>query len=386
MRWQLSFILFLGVFLTLYGSLHYFFYRKLRRVVSLKGSIQGLVLFLLLIMLTAPIGVNVWISVGRQGLAALFAYGGYYWMGGLFLFFAIHLPVDVYRGVLWCAGRYLETDLSRFRPEPRRVFFLSILVIAGIMVYGTFEARRLKTEKIVIATAKLPPGTDSLRIVQVSDIHFSTINAVGTAQRIVETIRGVRPDIIVSTGDFVDRGLRDRQGVAALFRALPAPHGKYAVTGNHEFYAGLAESVELMEEAGFRMLRNEGIVAARAVNIAGVDDLTAERYGIQVGGLEEKILKGLEPERFTLLLKHRPRIRPGSSELMDLQLSGHTHGGQIFPFNLVVAIFFPHVGGLYEPKPDTRLYVSRGTGTWGPPVRFLSSPEVTLIELHRVIP
>ena len=131
-----------------------------------------------------------------------------------------------------------------------------------------------------------------------------------------------------------------------------------------------------------RMLRNEGITAGDIVNIAGVDDPTARRFGHDVSISEDEILKNFSDEKLTILLKHQPKIGAKSAELFDLQLSGHTHNGQIFPFSLITSLFFPYHKGLFMVGKHSYLYVSRGTGTWGPPVRFLSPPEVTLIEFH----
>ena len=218
---------------------------------------------------------------------------------------------------------------------------------------------------------------------QISDIHFSNINSVRLARKIVDKINGLNPHIIVSTGDFIDRGLKEKERVAALFRNIKVPYGKYATTGNHEFYAGITESVDFIEKAGFKMLRNKGITIGDMVTIAGVDDPAAKRLGLDTSISEDEILKRFPEKKLTILLKHQPRINKKSVGAFDLQLSGHTHNGQIFPFTLITLIFFPYKTGLFMLGKDSHLYVSRGTGTWGPPIRFLSPPEVTLIEFQR---
>jgi predicted MPP superfamily phosphohydrolase len=158
-------------------------------------------------------------------------------------------------------------------------------------------------------------------------------------------------------------------------------HGKFAVTGNHEFYAGLDQAVRFTEEAGFTMLRGEARPVAGFMTIAGVDDPTGKRFGLFRGPEEGALLKGVARGRFTILLKHEPVIAKDATGLFDLQLSGHTHKGQIFPFNYIVKIFYPHDAGLVHLPQHAFLYVSRGSGTWGPPIRFLSPPEVTIIKL-----
>jgi predicted MPP superfamily phosphohydrolase len=252
-------------------------------------------------------------------------------------------------------------------------------MVTVIITYGVFEAANIRAKRVVLKTNKLPPGINELRIVQISDIHFSATNSTRLARKIVKIIKDSHPHILVSTGDLIERDLYDKGKVAALFRDIKAPYGKYAVTGNHEFYTGIEEAVSFTEAAGFRMLRNEGITAGDVVNIAGVDDPTWKQYGLDAPVSEDEILNEFSNNKLTILLKHQPRINKKNPAGFDLQLSGHTHKGQIFPFGLISARFFPYHSGLFEVGKRSYLYVSNGTGTWGPPVRFLAPPEITVI-------
>jgi hypothetical protein len=272
---------------------------------------------------------------------------------------------------------------TALNPGNKVSFFFAFLLSIGIIVYGSFEAKNIRTETITLQTEKLPPEVNGLRIVQISDIHFSVINGVSLARKIVEKIDGLSPDILISTGDLTDRGLNEKERVAGLFEELKTPYGKYAVTGNHEFYTGINEAIEFTEKAGFRMLRNEGIEVAGLVNIVGVDDPAARRFGIDTSASEAEILGKLSNDKLTILLKHRPMISEKSKGLFDLQLSGHLHKGQVFPFSLITSLLFPYHNGLFKLEGHSYIYVSRGTGTWGPPVRFLSPPEITVIEFQR---
>jgi len=379
----LPFILFLTVFITLYGLLHYYFYRKLKSSVILDSIYQKLILVLLFFLFIAPILVNVSIRYGFHLISTIIAYPGYIWMGALFLFFSIHLLMDIYGIIIYIFSRIFSTALLKLRPGNKPSLLITGLMVVGIIFHGGFEAENIGVEKILFETQKLPPEIRSLRIVQISDTHFSNINSVRLARKIVDKINGLNPHIIVSTGDFIDRGLKEKGKVAALFRSIKVPYGKYATTGNHEFYGGITESVEFMEKAGFKMLRNEGITVGDMVNIAGVDDPAAKRFGLDPSVSEDEILKRFSRKKLTILLKHQPRINKKSVGAFDLQLSGHTHNGQIFPFTLITLIFFHYKTGLFMLGKDSYLYVSRGAGTWGPPVRFLSPPEVTLIEFRR---
>ena len=384
MKTLLSFILFLASFLTIYGLLHYYFYRKLKGAMTIGQPYHALILVFLLLMLLAPILVSLLYRLESHLLATYLAYIGFTWMAALFLFFSIHLLVDIYSVIIHISSKTSVQVFTRLMPGNTPSFVITLLFSLGIIIYGRFEAENIRVETVILKTEKLPPQISSLRIVQISDIHFSTINGVGLARKIVDKIKGLNPDILVSTGDFTDGEMTEEERVAALFRALRAPYGKYAVTGNHEFYSGIDKAVEFTEKAGFRMLRNEGIAIGGLVNIAGVDDPTAKGFGLGGNIAEEEIFGRFSNKNPTILLKHRPMISAKSMGRFDLQLSGHLHKGQIFPFSLITALVFPYHDGLFKFGGHSYLYVSRGTGTWGPPVRFLSPPEITLIEFQSI--
>lgn len=383
MRTLISFILFLTVFFTLYGSLHYYLYRKLTRALTVESPYHALIVVFFLLMLLAPVLINILARQGSHLLATYLGYIGYTWMGALFLFFSIHLLIDIYQGIAHLLSKFSLQVLTTLNPGNKVSFLFAVLLSMGIIIYGSFEAKNIKLETLTLKTKKLPPGVNSLRIVQISDIHFSVINGVSLAREVVEKIDGLDPDILVSTGDLTDRGLNEKERVEELFRGLKVPYGKYAVTGNHEFYTGINEAIEFTEKAGFRMLRNEGIRVADLVNMVGVDDPAAKRFGMDTNVSESEILGKLSNDKLTILLKHRPMLSEKSKGLFDLQLSGHLHKGQIFPFSLITSLLFRYHDGLFKLEGHSYLYVSRGTGTWGPPVRFLSRPEITVIDFQR---
>jgi predicted MPP superfamily phosphohydrolase len=383
MKTLLPFILFLSVFLTLYGLLHYYFYSKLKGAIAMGPPYHGLILVSLLLMLLAPVLVNILLRHGSHLLATYLAHVGYTWMGALFLFFTIHLLIDIYSVIIHVSSKTSLQVFTKLMPGNTVSFVITVLLSFGIITYGRIEAGSIKIETVSLKTEKLPPEMNSLRIVQISDIHFSTVNGFGLARKIVDKIKSLNPDILVSTGDLIDRGLKDKERVAALFRGLKVPYGKYAVTGNHEFYSGIKSAVEFTEKASFRMLRNEGLAIGDLVNIAGVDDPTAKRFGTDANTAEDEILEKFSNKRLVVLLKHRPMISEKSVGMFDLQLSGHLHKGQIFPFSLLTSFIFPYHDGLYKFGGHSYLYVSRGTGTWGPSVRFLCPPEITVFEFER---
>lgn len=376
-------ILFLLTFFFLYGGLHLYFFLRLRAAFSLPVGLQITVGPLLLLLLVSPLLVRMAERQGYEAATCIMAYTGYLWMGFIFLFFVVSVCLDLYRLAVFLNERIGHQDLSHLFP-PARIIFLGPLVIAIILnVYGYYEAMSVRPEHLVIKTAKLPAQVEKFRIVQISDLHIGMIVRDGRLKRFLAAVEAAAPDVLVSTGDLVDSQLDNLYEALARLKNVPVKYGKFAVTGNHEFFAGVTRAVEFTEKAGFTVLRGEGVNVAGIVNIAGVDDpaVTGRGGGKQVR--EAEFLSSLPPGVFTVLLKHQPVADPDAEEKFDLQLSGHTHRGQIFPFNMVTKfVYYYHSGDFYLPD-GARLHVSRGTGTWGPPVRLLAPPEITVIDLVR---
>jgi hypothetical protein len=265
--------------------------------------------------------------------------------------------------------------------SPRRLMTIQIVLVLAIYGYGLFEARDIRLERVEIVSPKIPASPGRIRIVQISDVHLGLIVREGRLRRILAKIEEAHSDILVSTGDLVDGQLNHITKEATLLAGITPPLGKFAVTGNHEFYAGLQNSLDLTSQSGFTMLRQQGI-GIGGVSLVGVDDHVLTGRGTQTGQSRERdILLAQPPNSFTVLLKHRPDIDSGSLGHFDLQLSGHTHKGQIFPFNLLTWLSFPYKAGHLTRLDGGLLYVSRGSGTWGPPIRLLAPPEVTIIDL-----
>ncbi len=374
--------LFLLTFFIMYGGVHVYTFLKVKSAVPLGGAAAPLALFLAL-MVVAPVLVRIIERRGFEAIARTLAYIGYTWMGVLFLFFTAALAIDIYRLFLYLAGLGLHRDISAFYLSGRSAFLIPLVYAMLAAVYGYFEARDIRVERLTIATAKLPAQVDRLRIVQVSDVHLGLIVREERLQRILREVRNAEPDLLVSTGDLVDGQLDGMTGMAEAFRKIVPRYGKFAITGNHEFYAGLDQALDFMRLGGFTVLRGEVVSVAGMINIAGVDDPAGRSFGSKRQVEEKKLLAGFMPGSFTLLLKHRPVVDRDALGFFDLQLSGHVHNGQLFPFQLVTRLFYPLPSGYTALPEHSALYLSRGTGTWGPPLRFLAPPEVTVIDLVR---
>lgn len=297
------------------------------------------------------------------------AWASYTWMGYLFLFFCI--------GLLFDLGHALATLLKLNWPLNEAMALRIVGLLALAMVgYGFFEARQIQVKEVSITTPKLASGR--VTIAQISDLHLGIMRGEGLLDRVIAELREIKPDIVVATGDIVDGQGDNLAALARHFHAYTPPLGAYAVTGNHEVYAGLENSLRFLRNAGFTVLRGE---AARAggIVLVGVDDPSAAASGQQARLDTGKTLASVTTDDFVVLLKHQPVV--DSDIPFDLQLSGHIHGGQIFPFVYLTRLSYGVHTGLTELADGRRLYVSRGAGTWGPPIRLFAPPEIALITI-----
>lgn len=381
-------------FLLLYGGMHLYILFKLRNAFRPRPLLLRLLFLWLTIMTVVPLLVRSAEQFGMGKTALIIAWPGYLWMGFLFILTSALLFTDVLRhfySLVIC--RFLKRLPALLSPRKTTFIILAIAITAG--AYSFFEASQIHSERVVINTSKLPSSSSRIRIVQVSDVHIGLLLREKRLQLILEKIKEARPDIIVSTGDLIDGKLNRDDAIselnplAALLASAQAPSGKFAVIGNHEVYAGLPQALSFSQAGGFTILRNQSIQLANGITITGVDDRTVNRETIaqnETGsgtGAETALLSNVSHNSFNILLKHRPDILPASDGHFDLQLSGHVHGGQIFPFNLLVRLKHPIPCGTTVTPTGSRIHVSRGTGTWGPPMRLFAPPEVTIIDIVR---
>ncbi len=376
----MGFAAFLAVFLIIYGGAHVFVFWRIK--VSWNPGprcLAGLAVFLTLMAL-APILERVAERLQWELLARVLAYAGYVWMGILFLGLAAYLVLGGYRGLLALVDRTASLPAA-FRLGDRQALWLALGLAVAVTLYGHWEAWNIRTSRLKVVSAKIPPAVGPVTVVQISDVHLGLIVRTARLNRIAARVREAQPDLLVSTGDLVDGELDDIGCLLQCLREIQPRFGKFAVTGNHEFYAGLPQALEFTRRMGFTVLRGEAREVPGVLRIAGVDDPAVKYFEPGRDVPETEVLGPLPPGEFRLLLKHQPRIDPAALGEFDLQLSGHTHGGQIFPFGFFTRLAYPLGSGFKSLDRGSAVYVSRGSGTWGPPIRFLAPPEITVIEL-----
>lgn len=266
--------------------------------------------------------------------------------------------------------------------DPRAVS-LTILGAAGALsLVGLFQARCPRVRRVDVPIDGLPPELEGYRIVQWSDVHVGATIRRAFVQSLVERTNALDADAVVITGDFVDGPMHALRDEVEPIRDLRARDGVFYVTGNHEYYWAAGEWIALLQTLGLDFLKNEHRVIERGnakLVMAGVTDPVGRNAHKQD---PDAALASAPADAVKVLLSHRPQTAPAASRLgVDLQLSGHTHGGQFFPFNLVIHKFQPIAKGLHRVG-RTWLYVNRGTGYWGPPTRLAVGGEITLVSLR----
>ncbi|WP_189079546.1 metallophosphoesterase [Mangrovihabitans endophyticus] len=274
-------------------------------------------------------------------------------------------------------------------PARARIVSAAVLAVSAVLlVTGYAAAMRVPRVRTVDVTLpRLGAGLDGLRVVLITDTHYGPLDRARWSAGVVEAMNELDADVVAHTGDIADGEVAQRREQAAPLRDVRARLAKVYVTGNHEYFSGAQRWVEHMAALGWEALHNRHVVVERGGSrlvVAGVDDRTAAGSGVPGHHTDHvAALRGADPELPVLLLAHQPQQVDGAvAHGVDLQLSGHTHGGQIWPFHYLVRLDQPVLAGLSRHGARTQLYTSRGTGFWGPPFRVFAPSEITLLRLH----
>lgn len=299
------------------------------------------------------------------------------WMGVLFLAVVALGATD---GLLWLLGAAPAEGAAR----ARALFAVGVVAVASSVGLRAALAPP-EVRRVEVRIERWPESLDGFRIVQLSDLHIGPILGREFAERLVAAANRLAPDLIALTGDLVDGKVQHLRDEVEPFAGLSAPHGVYFVTGNHDYYSGAEAWLERVSQLGIRPLRNQRVRIGSgddAFDLAGVEDHRGDWVRGSPSDLE-RALRGRDPDRPLVLLAHDPTtFKQAAAARVDLQISGHTHGGQIWPFNYLVRLAVPQVAGFLR-RGRSQLYVSRGTGFWGPPIRLLAPSEITEIRIRR---
>lgn len=370
-----------SLILAAYVGMHYYAFRKITAAFNPSRVVRIGLAFYLAVMSLAPFLTRQLDHDGHPALARVINLPVFIWIAWLFWFIMGGLAFD-----LW---NILARSLRRPMPICSRVLVSTLsqvqvlfLLIIAATAWSLVEAASPRIREVTIRNPAFS-ALNPIRLVQVSDVHLGMMRRQGWNRMICQNIEALKPDLLVSTGDLVDTSMKNIGDQADPWAALHPRLGKFAVLGNHEYYLGLTDSLAFHAKAGFRLLRGETVEITPSFRMSGVDDKEGQRLGLPCYRDESSLNPTPESNRFSLLLKHQPIVLTGSTHCFNMQLSGHTHGGQLFPFQGFVLLFYPYLSGLYKPAENFLLYVSAGTGTWGPPLRLFASPEITVFTLTR---
>ena len=312
---------------------------------------------------------------------------GLIWLGLLGFVMSILLTADAVGFISWVArrlGNVADPDLDRRVFLARALAGATAVVSAGLGAAALFEGlRRVQVKRVPVVLKKLPAATSGYRIVQISDVHIGPTLQRDFLEEIVSQVNALKPDLVAITGDLVDGTVEEIGGLMTPLASLQAKDGVFFITGNHEYYSGAHAWLDHLPSLGVRPLRNERVAIGgpAGFDLAGVHDWTAESVDPLHAPDLAAALAGRDPTRPVVLLAHQPRQAEEAVKLgVDLQLSGHTHGGQIFPMTLLVHLAQPYVTGLHRDG-EFQIYVNAGTGYWGPPMRLGTRAEITEILL-----
>ncbi len=401
----LSRLLFSAVFFGALAGLHVYVWRRLIVAPALGVRARRVGAGLLALLFSATVaGLLLPRWLGPRGMGPVALTGGV-WLGALLMLLVPLSALDTLSWIgraahrTWCRLAASASDPEPQQPaDPGRRLAMSRLLAAAVAVLGAALGttalrsglRRVQVKRVTAVVPQLPPAWEGARVVQLTDVHVGPTLGRDFIEEIVSEVNALGPDLVVITGDLVDGSVEQLRHHVAPLAGLRSKHGTFFVTGNHEFYSGHADWCEHLGALGLQVLRNRRVSLGEAeaqIDIAGVEDFQSRHYPGAPGPDLRAALADREPGRLCILLAHQPRAVREAAELgVQLQLSGHTHGGQLWPWGKLLArLQQPVISGLAR-FGETLVYVSNGTGYTGTPMRLGAPAEITLIRLENGAP
>jgi uncharacterized protein len=384
MHRTMAFLIFFTIVLSIYGLVNYYIYTRGLQAIP-EGSIW-----------------RSWYQWGFWAIASFYISGrfleklyisyasdvlvwvGSFWLAAMFYFFLLVVALDILRMVNHFIPFFPDWVTGDLQTSKLFLLFGSIFLVTLLLTAGFINARTPHVKTVKIGIPKNAPGMSGLKAVVMSDIHLGTMIGNGFFERVVTRVNTISPDIILLPGDILDEDLEPviRQNIGETLKQLSAPLGVYAIMGNHEHIGGASDAYEYLSKHGITILRDSVIKINDAFYLVGREDRDKARFG----GTERVSLESLIEQtdnRFpVILLDHQPFYLEKAAELgVDLQLSGHTHHGQLWPLNYITGAIYTISRG-YGMIGNMHAYVSSGLGTWGPPIRIGSRPEIVILQIQ----
>lgn len=382
-------ILFLLIVITILGIIHGYVGWRFMTSLKLSPGSRFIAWFILILLAYAPLIPAILRFNGFENrIIDIFSALGYISLGFFILTFLAFIARDLVFGLGLLGSRLLAQPVSLSLLLSGALNWGIVIVTAGLTMIGFHQARQAPVvEKVTVPVSGLPAELDGFTIAQISDIHVGPTIKRSFVENIVDIVNTLQPDIIALTGDLVDGSVSHLSREVEPLQTLRAPYGKFFITGNHEYYSGVDSWLKKTKALGFTNLINENttvMVRGYPLVIMGVTDMTAHEIEPTHKSDVVKAARNRPDPSFSLLLAHQPgSVHAAVAAGVDLMITGHTHAGQFVPFNWLVARAHPYIEGLHHHQ-GMWLYVNRGSGYWGPPLRLGMTNEITLLTLQRI--
>jgi predicted MPP superfamily phosphohydrolase len=382
MKEKIAFMIFFAIVFTVNLVVNIYIFSRTRSVFPAGNAAWwGVAILFWLLAFSYVIGRFIE-RTGTVWLAEPFVKIGSWWLGAMLYLTLIFLLADIFRGL---NGLFNFSEFFRFNWFTNRGKTAVLIVYsltAVILMMGYFNAKFPVVRKEAFQISKNMPGGYQ-KVVLVSDIHLGMMISNGRLNRLVKLVNNENADIVLLAGDIFDEDLGPviQKNMGDLLKNLQAKQGIYAILGNHEFYGNASAAHEYLKNHNITVLRDSAVVLPNGITIAGREDITGERMNGKPRKPIKELLTGIDLENPVFMLDHQPyKLGEVAAHRVDLQVSGHTHHGQMWPFNYITGAIFEISRG-YGKISDTHFYVSSGYGTWGPPIRTSSRSEIVVMEI-----
>ncbi|MBN2040213.1 MAG: metallophosphoesterase [Spirochaetes bacterium] len=380
----INFIVFLSVILAIYGSINFYIFvrgwQAFARSPGMKAAYLTAFFFLATSFFIARIIENYKICL----VSDIYKWIGSFWIGIMVYLLLGIIVIDILRSANHLIN-FFPDALTRNHENTKLIAGILVIIISmATVIAGYINARSPVLKKVEFSIPKTAGSLKTLRIAMASDIHLGTIISNSRLSNLVNIINKTEPDIILFPGDIVDEDLAPviKNNLGETLVKLKSKYGTYAVTGNHEFIGGAEAAVKYLEDHNITVLRDRVAKVNHSFYIAGRDDLSSNRFSGKSRKTLEELLDGIDCSLPVILMDHQPfALKKTAETCVDLQLSGHTHNGQLWPVNFIISLIY-ELGKGHMKIGNTHFYVSSGYGTWGPPIRTNSRPEIIEFTLH----
>ena len=385
MNRTMAFLIFFGIVLSIYALANYYIFTRGLQAIGTDSSWRSLYVWGFWLLAASYVAGRIMENVYLSTLSDVLVWTGSFWLAAMLYFFLLVVFFDLLRLINHFLPFY-PAFVSQHMEKTRLLLFAgSVILVAGLLVGGHINTRHPRIKHLELHIPEKRGGErDQLHAVLMSDIHLGTLIGNGQFRRIVDRVQALEPEIILLAGDILDEDLAPviRQGIGQTLRDLRAPLGVYGVMGNHEHIGGAGEALTYLEQHGIRMIRDSVVKVDDSFYLVGREDRDKRRFSGRERRPLEELMDGLEPAYPVILLDHQPFYLEKAAGLgVDLQLSGHTHHGQLWPLNYITRAVYTISRG-YGKIDGMHAYVSNGVGTWGPPVRIGNRPEIVSLKLY----